>query len=127
MTPATTIELDPQTAKALTDYAAALGLSVEDYLKRQFTGSNGPQTIDDADRWLDELAEGLDLSRCHVTSQRKTSIRTTIDVGIRRQRNLAAAPCSGIPHVCFPAPGMVQTARWSRAGALQSLDAIVGK
>ncbi len=61
MTPATTIQLDPQTAKALADCAAALGLTVEDYLKRHFAGTNGPQTVEDADRWLDELAEGLDL------------------------------------------------------------------
>ncbi len=61
MTPATTIQLDEQTAKALADYAAALGLTVEEYLKRHFAGTNGPQTIDDADRWLDDLAEGLDL------------------------------------------------------------------
>lgn len=59
---ATTIELDPTTAKALADYAAALGMTVQEYLKKQFTGAVGPtRTIDNADRWLDELAEGLDL------------------------------------------------------------------
>ena len=57
----TTIQLDPATAKALADYAAALGLTVEDYLKRHFGTTNGPETVEDADRWLDELAEGLDL------------------------------------------------------------------
>ena len=57
MTP--TIELDPNTAKALSEHAAALGLSVQDYLKRHFAGSNGPSTLDDVDQWLDELVEGL--------------------------------------------------------------------
>ena len=61
MTTTTTIELDPQTAKALADYAASLGLTVEDYLKKHFAGTNGPQNIEDPDLWLDGLAEGLDL------------------------------------------------------------------
>jgi hypothetical protein len=61
MAPTTTIELDPDTAKALATYAAALGMTVQDYLKKHFAGTNGPQTVDDADRWLDELAEGLGL------------------------------------------------------------------
>jgi hypothetical protein len=61
MTPTTTIRLDAQTAKSLADYAAALGLTVEDYLKKHFVDTNGPQTVEDVDHWLDELAEGLDL------------------------------------------------------------------
>lgn len=58
----TTIELDPNTAKALADYAAALGMTVQEYLKRQFTGADGPTpAVNNADRRLDELAEGFDL------------------------------------------------------------------
>lgn len=55
MTPITTIQLDPETAKALADYAAALGLSVEEFLKRHFGGTNGFVSVEDADRWLDDL------------------------------------------------------------------------
>jgi len=58
MTP-TTIQLDPQTARALADHAAALGLSIQDYLKKHFPGANGAGIPDDPDRWLDELAAGL--------------------------------------------------------------------
>ena len=61
MTPVTTIQLDPETAKALAEYAAGVGLTVPDFLKRHFGGPNGPLQVDDADRWLDQLAEGLDL------------------------------------------------------------------
>lgn len=55
----TTIELDTETAKALEDHAAALGLTVQEYLKKHFTISNGPVAFADADAWLDELSEGL--------------------------------------------------------------------
>jgi len=58
MTP-TTIQLDAQTAKALAEQAATVGLSVQDYLKKHFAGGNGTNGVDDPDRWLDELAEGL--------------------------------------------------------------------
>ncbi len=55
----TTIQLDPQTAKALAEHTAALGLSVEEYLKKHFAGTNGPITVANADHWLDALSEGL--------------------------------------------------------------------
>lgn len=58
MTP-TTIQLDAQTANALAKHAAAVGLSIQDYLKRHFAGGNGANGVDDPDRWLDELADGL--------------------------------------------------------------------
>ena len=58
MTP-TTIQLDVQTAKALAELAAAVGLSIQDYLKKHFAGGNGTNGVDDPDHWLDELAEGL--------------------------------------------------------------------
>ena len=54
-----TIHIDAQTAQALADYAAAVGLTVGDYLKKHFGGANGGGSVDDADRWLDELSEGL--------------------------------------------------------------------
>jgi len=54
-----TIQLDPQTAKALAERAAAAGLSIPDYLKRHFATGNGQDGVDDPDRWLDELTEGL--------------------------------------------------------------------
>lgn len=60
MTP-TTIHLDPQTAETLAKHAAMLGLTIEDYLRKHFVGTDGLQPIDDVDQWLDELAEGLDL------------------------------------------------------------------
>lgn len=60
MTP-TTIHLDVQTAKALAEHAAAVGLSIQDYLKKHFAGGSGTNGVDDPDRWLDELAEGLPL------------------------------------------------------------------
>jgi hypothetical protein len=56
---ATTIEIDPQTAEALANYAASLGLTVQDYLKKHFTDANGANGIEDPDRWLDELSQGL--------------------------------------------------------------------
>jgi len=55
----TSIQLDSQTVRVLAEHAAALGLSVEDYLKKHFPPDNGSAPIEDADRWLDELAEGL--------------------------------------------------------------------
>ena len=55
----TTIELDSQTARALADHAASLGLSIQDYLKKHFADSNGAGDIDDPDQWLDELTLGL--------------------------------------------------------------------
>ena len=56
----TTIELDPITAKALADYAATFGMTVQEYLKKHFTGTNGPTlAVDNVDRWLDELSDGL--------------------------------------------------------------------
>lgn len=55
----TTIEVDPQTAEALANYAASLGLSVQDYLKKHFGDANGANLIDDPDRWLDELVQDL--------------------------------------------------------------------
>jgi len=59
MTPTTTIQVDPQTAKALADYAAALGMTVQDYLKKHFARTDGTDMALDANQWLDELAEGL--------------------------------------------------------------------
>ena len=58
MTP-TTIQLDAQTAQALAEHATAVGLSVQDYLKKHFGGRNGSNGVGDPDRWLDELADGL--------------------------------------------------------------------
>jgi hypothetical protein len=58
MTP-TTIQLDAQTAKALAEQAATVGLSIQDYLKKHFAGGNGTNGVGDPDRWLDELTEGL--------------------------------------------------------------------
>lgn len=55
-----TIQLDPQTAAALASYAAGLGLSVPEFLRKHFGGANGTTRIDNADAWLDELSEGLD-------------------------------------------------------------------
>ena len=55
----TTIQLDAQTAKALAEHAAAVGLSVQDYLKKHFAGGNGSNGVDNPDGWLDELADGL--------------------------------------------------------------------
>jgi hypothetical protein len=54
-----TIQLDPQTAKALAERAAAAGLSIPDYLKMHFVTGNGQDGVDDPDRWLDELTEGM--------------------------------------------------------------------
>ena len=56
--PATRIEVDPQTAEALTGYAASLGLSVAEFLKKHFSTTNGDLRIDDIDGWLDEMSEG---------------------------------------------------------------------
>lgn len=53
-----TIELDPLTAQALADYAAGLGLSVPEFLRRQFASPNGTSAIYDIDGWLDSLTEG---------------------------------------------------------------------
>ena len=58
MTPST-IQLDAQTAEALAEHAAAEGLSIQEYLKRHFARGNGSSGVDDPDRWLDELVEGL--------------------------------------------------------------------
>ena len=58
MTPTTT-QLDAQTAKALAEHAAAVGLSVPDYLKKHFAGGNGSHGVNDPDRQVDELADGL--------------------------------------------------------------------
>lgn len=60
----TTIELDRQTAEALTAQAQAMGLSLETYLRRLsqvavFSPSNGTVSLDDFDRYLDELAADL--------------------------------------------------------------------
>ena len=55
----TTIQVDPQTAQALADHAARVGLSVQEYLKKHFAAANGSQPVTDVDRWLDELIEGL--------------------------------------------------------------------
>lgn len=55
----TTIQIDPQTAQALADHAASLGLTVQEYLKKHFAPTNGSQSVADVDRWLDELVEGL--------------------------------------------------------------------
>ena len=55
----TPIELDPGTAKALTDLAASSGLTVPDYLRMHFVPRHDSDAVDDADRWLDELTEGL--------------------------------------------------------------------
>ena len=57
---ATTIELDPETAKALAEHAEAVGLTIRDYLKKHFIGAKGPlAAVHHADRWLDELSDGL--------------------------------------------------------------------
>jgi len=61
MTPARTIQLDPQTAKAIADLAAIHGLTVEAYLKKQFVGTNGERAVEDVDNWLDQLTDGLNL------------------------------------------------------------------
>jgi hypothetical protein len=53
-------QLDPETAQALANYAAGLGLSVPEFLRKHFAPTNGTARIDDADAWLDELSEGLD-------------------------------------------------------------------
>lgn len=55
----TPIELDPKTAKALADLAAFSGLTVPDYLRKHFAPTDGSDTLNDANRWLDELTEGL--------------------------------------------------------------------
>jgi hypothetical protein len=55
----TVVQLDLQTAKALAEFAAAAGLSIPDYLKKHFGGGSGVSEIEDPDRWLDELTEGL--------------------------------------------------------------------
>jgi hypothetical protein len=57
----TTIQLDPAAAKALADHAAILGLTVEEYLRKHFAGTNSESIIEDADAWLDELSDGLDM------------------------------------------------------------------
>jgi hypothetical protein len=54
-----TVQLDRETAQALAGYAAELGLTVPEFLRRHFAGTNGPTRIDDADAWLDELADGV--------------------------------------------------------------------
>lgn len=55
----TTIEVDSQTANALANYAAALGLSVQEYLRKHFADAQATDGIDDPDRWLEELTSGL--------------------------------------------------------------------
>ena len=55
----TPIELDPKTAKALADLAASSGLTVQDYLRKHFAPTHDAHAVGDADRWLDELTEGL--------------------------------------------------------------------
>jgi len=52
------IEVDPLTAQALADHAAGLGLSVPEFLRRQFVGADDSTPIVDVDAWLDELSEG---------------------------------------------------------------------
>lgn len=53
-----TIQLDPQTARALADYAAEFGLSVPEFLRKHFGEANAATRIDDVDAWLDEISEG---------------------------------------------------------------------
>ena len=60
----TMITLDDSTAKALADQAAALGLDVQEYLRRHIAGGNGQGSTEkvspsDVDQWLDEISEGL--------------------------------------------------------------------
>ena len=55
----TTIQLDSQTARAIAEHAAALGLSVDEFLRKHFPPGNGTGPVGDADRWLDELSDGL--------------------------------------------------------------------
>lgn len=59
MTPITHIEVDPQTASALSLYAASLGLTVPEYLRKHFAGTNGTEAVKDPEAWLDELVDGL--------------------------------------------------------------------
>ncbi len=54
------IQLDPHTAEALASYAAGLGLSVPEFLRKHFAGANGTTRVEDVDAWLDELSEGLE-------------------------------------------------------------------
>lgn len=54
-----TIQLDPRTAEALAGHAAAEGLSIQEYLRKHFASGNGSGGVDDPDRWLDELVDGL--------------------------------------------------------------------
>lgn len=53
------IEVDQQTANALSLYAASLGLTVQEYLRKHFGGSDGFATAVDAELWLDELVDGM--------------------------------------------------------------------
>lgn len=56
------IQRDPKTAKAVAEYAEALGLSVSEFLEQHFANGNGADVIVDVDRGLDDLAEGSDAS-----------------------------------------------------------------
>ncbi len=55
-----TIELDAKTARAITEYAAGLGLSVPEFLQKHFAGTNGASPIGNAEKWLDEISEGTE-------------------------------------------------------------------
>lgn len=63
--PHATITLDEETARALAEFAAVLGMPVDEFLRRQFLGANGTAATnaDTAafDRWLDEISDGLPL------------------------------------------------------------------
>lgn len=59
MTPNLHIEVDVETAEALAKRASSAGMTVPEYLRRHFADVVGPRMVEHADRWLDELADGM--------------------------------------------------------------------
>ena len=61
MNKAVVVHLDPATADAINSLAAPCGMTIEEYLKRQFGKSRKPKfkTVEEIDAWLNELSEGL--------------------------------------------------------------------
>lgn len=53
------IEVDAVTAKALAEQAQSLGMSVAEFLRDHFCGSEA-LPIDDIDAWLDSLTDGME-------------------------------------------------------------------